>query len=265
MTGTTYDTVEFEIRDNVAHVTLNQPARGNPFDPRMCADMAAVANRCSADPAVRAVLIQARGRFFSVGVDVKELVRDREAMPYFVQDATAAINAALARFARMDAPVIVAAQRMVVGGGVALTAAADFAIAGESVKFYAAYCGAGLSSDVGGTAYLPRRVGLRRATEFLMRNQTWSAAQALEYGLISGVAGDDDVPKVAAELAAELAAGPTRAFGEIKNLLLSALETPLETQLELEAQAMLRSTRTDDAWAGMVALAERRKPDFTGR
>jgi 2-(1,2-epoxy-1,2-dihydrophenyl)acetyl-CoA isomerase len=258
-------TVELEVRDAVAQVTLNQPDRGNPFDPQMCGEMASVANRCGADPAVRAVLIQARGPFFSVGVDVKELVRERDAMPYFVQDATAAMNVALARFARMDAPVIVAAQRMVVGGGVALTAAADFAIAGRSVKFYAAYCGAGLSSDVGGTVYLPRRVGLRRAADFLMRNQTWSAEEALEYGLISGVVDDEDVPKAAAELAAELAQGPTRAFGEIKNLLLSTLETPLETQLELEAQAMLRSCRTDDAWAGMVALSERRKPTFIGR
>ena len=258
-------TVELEVRDAVAYVTLNQPDRGNPFDPRMCGDMASVANRCGADPAVRAVLISARGPFFSVGVDVKELVRDRDAMPYFVQDATAPMNAALARFARMDAPVIVAAQRMVVGGGVALTAAADFAIAGRSVKFYAAYCGAGLSSDVGGTVYLPRRIGLRRAAEFLMRNQTWSAEEALAHGLISDVVDDEDVPKVSAELAAELAHGPTRAFGEIKNLLLSTLDTPLETQLELEAQAMLRSSRTDDAWAGMVALAERRKPTFTGR
>lgn len=261
----TYESIELEVRDGVAYVTLNQPERGNPFDPRMCGEMALVANRCSADPSVRAVLIQARGNFFSVGVDVKELVRDREAMPYFVQDATAGMNAALARFARMDAPVIVAAQRMVVGGGVALTAAADFAIAGESVRFYAAYCGAGLSSDVGGTVYLPRRVGVRRATAFLMRNQTWSAAEAAEYGLISEVVADDAVAKVAAELAAELAAGPTRAFGEIKNLLLSTWETPLETQLELEAQSMLRSSRTDDAWAAMVALAERRKPTFTGR
>lgn len=260
-----YQSVELEVRNGVAHVTLNQPDRGNPFDPLMCGEMASVANRCGADPAVRAVLIQARGKFFSVGVDVKALVHDRDAMPYFVQDATAGMNAALARFARMDAPVIVAAERMVVGGGVALTAAADFAIAGASVTFYAAYCGAGLSSDVGGTVYLPRRVGLRRAAEFLMRNQTWSAEEALGYGLISQVVEDEDVPGAALELAEELAAGPTRAYGEIKNLLLSTLETPLETQLELEAQAMLRSARTDDAWAGMVALSQRTKPTFTGR
>ncbi|MGQ0623853.1 MAG: enoyl-CoA hydratase/isomerase family protein [Sporichthyaceae bacterium] len=259
------ESVTLEVRDNVGHVTLTQPDRGNPFDPQMCTEMALIASRCAADTAVRAVLITATGPFFSVGVDVKELVRDRAAMPYFVNEATAAMNAALSRFARMDAPVILAAEKMVVGGGVALTAAADFAVAARSVKFYAAYCGAGLSSDVGGTTYLPRRVGIRRAAEFLMRNQTWTAQEALTHGLISTVVEDGGAADVAAELAAELAAGPTRAYGEIKNLLLSTWEQPLETQLELEARSMLRSSRTDDAWAAMVALSRREKPVFEGR
>lgn len=260
-----YESVTLEIRDNVAHVTLNQPKRGNPFDPTMCSEMALVANHCDQNKDVRAVLIDAAGPFFSVGVDVKELVRDRDAMPYFVADATAGMNTALSRFARMNAPVVVAAHAMVVGGGVALSASADFVVAGRSVKFYAAYCGAGLSSDVGGTVYLPRRVGMRKAAEFLMRNQTWTAEQALANGLITDVVDDADVPKVAAELAAELAAGPTLAYGEIKNLLLSTWEQPIETQLELEARAMARICRTDDAWAAMVALSERTKPTFQGR
>ncbi len=258
------ESVAFEVKDSIGHVTLNQGERGNPFDPRMCTEMSLIASRCAADRGVRAVLIDAVGPFFSVGVDVKELVRDREAMPFFCNEANAAMNTALTRFARMDAPVIVAAQRMVVGGGVALTASADFAIVGRSVSFYAAYCGAGLSSDVGGTVYIPRRVGIRRAAEFLMRNQKWTAEQALEYGLVSQVVDDDEVPKIAWDLAAELAAGPTRAFGEIKNLLLSTWEQPLETQLELEAQALLRSSRTEDAWAAMVALSQREKPTFGG-
>lgn len=261
----TDESVALEIRDTIGHVTLTAPERGNPFDVQMCTELALIATECDENPAVRAVVIDAAGPFFSVGLDIKAFVANRDQMPIFAKNATAGMNTALSRFARMDAPVVVAAAAMVVGGGTALVAAGDFAVVGRSVKFYSAYCGAGVSCDVGGTYYLPRRIGVRATAEFLMRNQTWTADEALARGLVTSVVEDSEVDKVAWELAVELAAGPTRAYGEIKNLLLSTWDQPLETQLDAEARAMARISRTDDAYHAMIELAARRKPVFEGR
>lgn len=259
------ESVLFEVDAGVAHVTLNQPERGNPFDTRFCRDMSAVAAACHADPGIRAVLIDAAGPYFSVGLDLKDIGTDRDQMPEWANNATGAMNSALSRFARGDAPVIVAVHALCVGGGTALAAAGDFCLAAESADFYAAYCGVGLTCDVGGTVYLPRRVGLRAAAEFLMRNQRWSAAEALRRGLVSEVVPAEELAGKAAALAAELAQGPTKAYGEIKNLLLSVLNQPIETQLELESRAMARIMATDDAWNGITEVAARRKPTFQGR
>jgi enoyl-CoA hydratase/carnithine racemase len=92
-----------------------------------------------------------------------------------------------------------------------------------------------------------------------------SAAEALEYGLVSDVLDDADLSQAAWDLAAELARGPTRSFGEIKNLLLSTWEQPIEAQMELEARAMARVCRTEDAWTGIREVAARRIPEFRGR
>jgi len=261
----TYDSFALQIADGIAHLTLNQPTRGNPLDLRFATELSQIANVLEGDPAVRCVLIDAAGKYFGVGADLKTMNQDREALPVFIKHATTVLHSALARFARMDAPVIVATHALTVGGYVALCAMADFCLAARSARFYAAYTGIGLVCDGGGSTFIPRRVGTRRAAEFLLRNQMWSADKALAAGLVNSVHDDDALQADAWALARELAAGPTRAFGEIKNLLLSTWEQPIEAQMELEARAMVRATRSEDGWAGVCSVADRRQPGFVGR
>ncbi|MDM0015138.1 enoyl-CoA hydratase-related protein [Variovorax sp. J22P168] len=261
----TYESFKLNIQDGIAHVTFNQPERGNPMDLRFNTELSRIATECDEDPSVRCVLIDAAGKYFGVGADLKTMNRDRAALQIFIKNATVGLHSALSRLARMNAPVVVSVHSLAVGGFVAMCAAADFCIAARSANFYAAYTGIGLLPDGGGTTFIPRRVGIRRAAEFFMRNQTWSAEQALEAGLISHVVDDAALHDEAWALARELAAGPTVAFGEIKNLLLSTWSQPIESQMEQEARAMTRVTRTEDGWNGICDVAARRKPNFVGR
>lgn len=254
-----------DVTDGVAHVQLAQGDRGNPFDDAFCSELSALVNACDVDPDVRCVLITAEGRFFSVGGDLRSLGADRDELPRFIKRATIGLHSGVSRMARMDAPVVVAVHGLAAGGAVSLCAAADFVLAARSASFYAAYQGIGLAIDGGGSHAVPRRVGSRRATEFYLRNETWDAERAAELGLISEVVEDDALLDAAWALARELAAGPTRTFGVVKNLLLSSHDTPLETQLELESRAMTAVCATDDTWEGITAVAGKRRPAFTGR
>jgi 2-(1,2-epoxy-1,2-dihydrophenyl)acetyl-CoA isomerase len=211
------------------------------------------------------VLIDARGKYFSVGADLKTMIGGRDELPRFVKNATAGLHVALSRFARMDAPVVVAVHGLAVGGAVALTAAADFALAGASASFYAAYMGIGLIPDAGGTTFLPERVGVRRAVSFYMRNETWTADEALRHGLLTEVVDDGSLGRAAVALATELARGPTRAYGALKNLLLSTSTQPPEAQLEAEARAMAACARTDDCWNAVQAVLGKQTPHFAGK
>lgn len=259
-----FESLTCEVHDGVARVTLTQGQRGNPFDLRLCSELAEVSMLCAEDDAVRCVLLTAEGRFFSVGGDLAGLGTDRDGLRQFIQAGTAAFHTAISRFSRMDAPLVIAVHAMCAGGGVSLAAAGDFCLASASAQFYSAYTGIGLAIDGGGSHRLPRLVGARRATSFYLRNERWSAAQACDYGLVGSVHEDDALAAAALTLATELAAGPTRSFGEVKNLLLSSADTPLEAQLELEARAMARTARTDDAWNAITDVAARARPAFSG-
>jgi 2-(1,2-epoxy-1,2-dihydrophenyl)acetyl-CoA isomerase len=252
------------VADTVAEVVLSQPERGNPFDGAFCRELKEAANTCSEDDRVRAILIRAEGKYFSVGADLKWLGADRAAMPGLLKSATSDLHMAISRFARCNAPVVVAVHALATGGSVALTAMADFAIAARSARFYAAYNRIGYVSDGSGSWFIPRRVGSRRAAEFLMLNETWDAETALSTGLVSRLVDDDALLTEARALAAQLAAGPTQTFGEMKRLLLSTTDQPLETQMEFEAQAIARCARTADSWNAIQALMRRQEPVFEG-
>jgi 2-(1,2-epoxy-1,2-dihydrophenyl)acetyl-CoA isomerase len=108
-------------------------------------------------------------------------------------------------------------------------------------------------------------MGSRRAAQFYMLNETLTAEEAAATGLINRVVEADVLESEALALARRLAEGPTLAFGEAKNLLLSSPMESLEGQLENEARAMARVTRTDDAWNAMRAVLAKEKPSFQGR
>ncbi len=257
---------EFCVADAVAVITLNQPARGNPIDEAFCRELKLLAIECDENPAIRAVLIEARGKNFSVGGDLKTFVRDRASLPALTKAMTADLNAGVVRLARMDAPVVIALHGLVTGGAVAFTAAADFALATAETRFYAAFTGIGFSCDCGTSYFLPRRVGSQRALDFLLRNRMWSAAEALNYGLVGDIVADETALRSTSRaLAAELAHGATRAYGEIRRLIQTGFEQTLETQLEDEAQAIARCTRTEDAWRALHAVLAKEKPAFNGR
>lgn len=251
--------------DGVAHIHLAGGDRGNPVDLNLTQELGWVASECADRGDVRAVLLTADGRFFSVGGDLRSMAKDPDGTTSFISQATVGFHAATARFARMDAPVVVAVHGLAAGGGVSIVAAADFALAGRSASFYAAYPAIGMAVDGGFSYFVPRRVGTRRATEFLLRNETWDAETAAANGLITEVVEDDALRDAAWALARQLASGPTVSFGEMKRLFLSGAEESLETQLELEARSMVKVTRTQDTRNAIQAVAAKQKPTFEGR
>ena len=255
----------FSIRNNVAFITLNQASQGNPFNSIFCQEFNELSIECSQDPNVRAVCINAAGKNFSFGGDLKSFLDGREKLPRKFMEMTSNLHMGVSRFSRMDAPVVVAAHNLVVGGAVALIAAADFSIATEDAQFYAAFSGIGVCGDTGISHFLPRCVGSRKSTEFLMLNQKWSAKKALYNGLINEVVSEDNLTSRATALAEQLAAGPTAAYGKMKRLRLSSYDQSLETQLELEAIAMTECAHTDDTWGAMNAIANKQNPIFNNR
>jgi 2-(1,2-epoxy-1,2-dihydrophenyl)acetyl-CoA isomerase len=257
--------LRYATTNGVAHLEFTQPERGNPIDGAFCAAFAAAANDLSTDPEVRAVLITAQGKAFSYGGDLAMFVSSLDTLPQEIKRWTTDLHSGIARLQRMDAPLVVAVHGVCAGGMAAIVAGADLLVASDAARFVAAFTGIGYSSDSGSTVMLSRRMGLARARRFLLLNETLNASQALDAGLADEVVSAEAVIDRARDLAKQFAAGPTRAYGEIRRLLLTASDQPLETQLELEAQALSRMAGSEDAREGLTAFHEKRRPVFVGR
>jgi 2-(1,2-epoxy-1,2-dihydrophenyl)acetyl-CoA isomerase len=255
----------FEVRDNVGYLTLNRPQAANAVNFELARELAAVSLQCDEDQSVRAVLMTGAGRIFCGGGDLKAFAaQPPEELPAYLKQVTFYLHKAVHRFARMNAPLIIAVNGNAGGAGMSLALAGDITLAGESSKFTLAYTRIGLTPDGSSTYYLPRLVGMRRAMELALTNRTLSAREAEAMGLITRVVPDAELMSQAEALAREIALGPTTAFGGVKRLLYAAANTPLDAQMELETEWIADAARTADAHEGIAAFLAKRTPKFTG-
>jgi 2-(1,2-epoxy-1,2-dihydrophenyl)acetyl-CoA isomerase len=260
-----YETIDLQIREGVAHLTLNRPRAANAMNVELARELMYAALQCDEDPAVRAVVVAGAGPMFCAGGDLKAFAEKGDALPHYLKEVTRYLHAAVSHLTRMDAPVIAAVHGSAAGGGMSLACSADLVLAAESARFTMAYTRAGLTPDVSSTYFLARIVGLRRALELTLTNRVLSAAEAADLGIVTTVVPDDRLLAEAQRLAAGFAAGPTAAFGATKRLLHAGWTATLETQMELEARAIADVTRGHDAREGIAAFIAKRPPRFVGR
>jgi 2-(1,2-epoxy-1,2-dihydrophenyl)acetyl-CoA isomerase len=257
--------VALTFASGVAHLRLVRADARNAIDPAMVAALAQAAQACSHDPSVRAVLITAAGPAFTVGGDLRYLAGRADDLDDALEEMIPAYHRALARLATLDVPVVCAVQGAIAGGGLGLAWLADVVLAADDAVFATGFAQIGLSGDGASTWFLPRLVGLRRAQELEICGRVLTAAEALDWGLVTRVVPHAELEEEATALATRLAAGPTVALAHMRRLLRDSWGATLEQQLESERAAMQATGATADAREGVRAFAEKRTPGFTGR
>jgi 2-(1,2-epoxy-1,2-dihydrophenyl)acetyl-CoA isomerase len=260
------ETIDFSVQDGVATVCLDRPERRNAIDLRMAEEILAAARRIAADTAVRAVLICGNGPALTVGGDVDAIAQAAPGeLGALLGRMTTPFHEAFRILSRIDAPIVAAAHGSVAGGGLGFLYAADIVLAAEDTTFVVAFSALGLTGDGGGTWYLPRLVGPRRAGRMYLENRPLDAAEALACGLVSEVVPAGEVRERAREVATRLAAGPTRALGGMRRLLRKSWTSTLSEQLLAETQHLVAAGGTADAANAIAGFAAKRRPQFEGR
>ena len=260
-----YDTLRFELRDRVAHLTLHRPEQQNAMNYEMTRELSALVASWIDAPGIGAVLIRGSGTNFCVGGDVKAFGARVGALPAYVRPMATELHLAIARLARLDVPVIAAVQGAAAGAGFSLLCGADLVIAADTARFTMAYTKIGLSPDGGATYFLPRIVGGRRAVELMVSNRVLTAAEACDWGIVSRVVPASELDAEAEKLAAAIACGATRAMGTAKRLVRESWTETLETQLERETVEVTRTSASADGQEGIRAFVDRRAPKFNGQ
>jgi 2-(1,2-epoxy-1,2-dihydrophenyl)acetyl-CoA isomerase len=253
--------VETNLDGAVLTITLNRPDVLNAFNAAMHKALGGALKE-AADPGVRAVVVTGAGRGFCVGQDLSEF---KEASGDIASRLRKTYHPNVLAIRRLEKPVIAAVNGAAAGAGLSFACACDIRIGSDSASFVPAFINIGLVPDSGGSYFVVRLLGYARAFEWMTSGRKLPAAEARDWGLVSEVVEGDGLTARAAELAAELAAMPTRGVGMTKRLFDQAGTNSLEQQLEFEAQLQAAATQTADFREGVDAFLEKREPRFTGR
>ncbi len=260
------DCVRLDITDQIATVTLNQPATLNALTHEMVLRLGEIVCDLAGDSNVRAVILTGAGRGFCSGANL--LGGAGEALGaggMGVRAAVMAMNDVLVGIAEMQKPWLAAINGPAVGGGCSLALVCDLALAAESAYLCVGYVKVGMVLDMGGTFLLPRLVGQRKANELAFFGERIYGQEAAKMGLINRSVSDDSLMDSAREWAGRLAAGPTLSIGAMKLGMQRAMHGTFRDALHWEAMMLALIAQTDDAAEGLMAFFQKREPEFKGR
>lgn len=247
----------------VLQITLNRPEVSNAMNTRMGEELLAVYDALGADPAAyRAVVLTgAGGRAFCAGGDLKQRhgMTDAEWQAQHLVFERG-VRAMLA----CPVPIIGAINGAAYGGGCEMTLCCDFAYAASTARFALTEVTLGIMPGAGGTQNLPRAVGARRARELLMTGRPFSAAEALEWGMLNRVCAPETLLAEVLETAERIAANAPLSVRQIKQSVNIGGQMDLASALAFEIEAYNRLPPTEDRREGVRAFNEKRKPVFRG-
>ena len=261
-----YNTIQFNIADGAAKLTLNRPDRLNSFTLEMHAEVRDALDKVEADGSVRTLLLTGAGRGFCAGQDLS----DRAVAPGggavdLGESVEKRYNPLIRTLTSLPMPVVCAVNGVAAGAGASIAFACDIVLAAKSAKFIMSFANIGLVPDSGSSWILPRLAGHARALGMALTGAPVTAEQAEDWGLIWNCIDDDRLSDEADALIARFAAAPTRGLAETKKLIRGAFTRPLDEQLDLERDQMRALGFSDDYKEGVDAFMNKRKPVFKGQ
>ena len=261
----TYQFIRYSLDRGVATLTLCRPEVLNSFNRAMAQDVQRALAAIRDDRSVRAVLLTGDGRGFCAGQDLAEATAG-DVGSIDLGDIVKSNYAPMVTAVReLEKPVVCAVNGVAAGAGASIAFACDIVVASEDAAFIQSFSKIGLVPDTGGTFFLPRLVGMARATAMMFLADKVPARKALEYGMIHAVVPAAELLDAATGIALQLAAMPTKALGLAKRALNASWTNDLSSQLVVEEELQRAAGKTEDYAEGVRAFLEKRKPTYAGR
>ncbi len=257
------NSILFEIKDGVAIITLNRPEKYNSFNQEMTFAFHEKLDECARNETIRAVYITGAGKAFCAGQDLGEIIDPNG--PILSDIVTKHYNPSIERIRNLEKPVIAAVNGVAAGAGANIALACDIVLATESASFIQAFSKIGLIPDSAGTFFLPRLIGMQRASALMMLGDKVSAPEAASMGMVFKYYADDVFVEASMKIAQKLSKMPTRGLWLTKKLLNQTYENNLSQQLEQEGIIQTEAGSTYDYEEGVNAFLEKRKPEFKGK
>jgi enoyl-CoA hydratase/carnithine racemase len=276
-----YETIKYEVADQILTITLNRPDKLNAFNGVMLKEMIEALDAADADDNVRAVIITGAGRGFCAGADLPSgadpFDRDARRGPVKrlasgkVDYSEAAVRDGggqlTLRIFKCLKPVIAAVNGPAVGIGVTMQLAMDIRIASEDARFGFVFSQRGIVPEAASSWFLPRIVGISQALEWCYTGRVFPAQEALAGRLVSKVVPADELLPTARALAREIAAKTAPvSIALIRQMMWRMLgaDDPMEAH-KVDSRGIYARGRSDDVKEGVVSFLEKRPANFRNK
>ncbi len=258
-----YETILYEIADEIATVTLNRPSKLNAYTPTMGNELVDAMSKADADDAVRVIILTGTGRAFCAGADIGGFAQDiktRDSGGSTQRDSRIWTYPNVMQ--SLSKPTIVAINGFALGIGCTLTLVCDVRIAAEEAKIGLVFPRVGLITELGSTYLLPRLVGTSNAAEIMLTGRPFTAQECHRMGLVSHVVPGDKLMLKAHEIAGEMLQCSPTSLALTRRALYAGMEGTIENALQFESLAIERCYQSAEHKEYVSAFMEKRKPDF---
>jgi enoyl-CoA hydratase/carnithine racemase len=261
-TTTVSDILLRQDKGAVAILTLNRPAQRNPLSEAMLAALAETLDAIAADASIRAVMLQAEGKAFSAGHDLKEVQanRNRDYYDWLLRECAGVMK----RIVRLPQPMIAAVEGIATAAGCQLVASADIAFASEDARFATPGVNIGLFCSTPMVA-LSRNVAPKHAMEMLLSGELMDAEHAMRIGLVNRVLPPGAVRGAALAFAESIASRSGYTVKVGKQAFYRQLELGLDEAYDYASDVMAENMMARDAEEGIGAFIEKREPKWEGQ
>jgi 2-(1,2-epoxy-1,2-dihydrophenyl)acetyl-CoA isomerase len=259
-----YKFIKFTLENSVAVITLNRPEVLNSFNIPMAKEVQDALTKCEEQNTIRAVVITGEGRAFSAGQDLAEASPKDKPLADLGKILEESYNPIIKQIYEIEKPVIAGVNGVAAGAGANIALACDIVVASEKASFVQAFSKIGLIPDSGGTYFLPRLIGLQKASALMMLGDKITADEAEKIGMIYKVYKEDEFEENLKTLSSKLAGMPTRGLALTKKALHQSMNNNLYRQLNVEKEFQIEAGKTNDYKEGVSAFLEKRKPNFNG-
>jgi len=261
------DGLRVERTGPVLRLRLDRPDRRNAVTDDMVGALIGTIEAAGSDESIRVISLTGAGEHFCSGFDLGQRGGGGETPRAGSTQRRMRwqVNGLIPTMLETQTPIVTAARGWIIGLGLHLVLASDFAVVADDARLRAPFATMGFTPDSGGSWLIPRLAGIAHAKELLMLGREISGAQAADWGMVQRAVPDAQVDATAGGLVDELASAATVAVGLSKLLIHRGLSVDLERHLADEALAIEVASRSDDFHEHARARRERRDPKFKGR
>jgi enoyl-CoA hydratase/carnithine racemase len=254
---TPHEHIRVEFDEGVCSIQFCRPNKKNAFTVAMYEAIVAGFTAARTRPDIRVILLRGSEGAFTAGNDLADFMQQPPT------SADSPVVQLIRTLVECEKPIVAAVQGVAIGIGVTMLLHCDLVYAGENVRFQMPFTKLGLCPEAGSSYLLPRLMGYQRAAELLLLGEPFSAAHALDYGLVNQVLADEAVVDRARQIAQAVAKKPPAAVRNSKQLMRAGYRENLDRTIAAELEIFSASLRSAEAAEAFQAFFGKREPDFS--